>query len=242
MEFINVSGLRLDGRRPHEVRRLRSQLGMFPAADGSAMLEMGNTKVLAVVHGPREAVRRSTAEHDSAVLDCDLTIAPFATPERRKRRGGDRRVVEIETALRQCFEAVVELKLYPRSLISVHVLVLQSDGGLLAGSFQMRSGEHSGRQRRGRAGVSAIGNLPETLSEDTAAPGVQMPGANEHSAHSHVAHILFRVSCGLLDTHSALACAGDRRGTCRSVASLHRAARWHMRWSLTFSVDTRIHP
>jgi ribonuclease PH len=40
----------------------------------------------------------------------------------------------METALKQCYEASVELKLYPRSLISVHIMVLQSDGGLLAGA------------------------------------------------------------------------------------------------------------
>lgn len=133
MEYINISGLRLDGRRPHEVRRVRSQMGLFPRADGSALLEMGHTKVMAVVHGPREAPFKSATEHDAAVLECDFEIAAFATPERRKRRGGasDRRALEIETALRQSFESVIELHSYPRSLISLHVLVLQADGGLL---------------------------------------------------------------------------------------------------------------
>jgi hypothetical protein len=70
MEYINISGLRLDGRRPHEVRRVRSQLGLFPRADGSALLEMGHTKVMAVVHGPRESTHRSGSEHDAAVLEC----------------------------------------------------------------------------------------------------------------------------------------------------------------------------
>jgi len=72
MEYINISGLRLDGRRPHEVRRVRSQLGLFPRADGSALLEMGHTKVMAVVHGPRESTHRSGSEHDAAVLECDV--------------------------------------------------------------------------------------------------------------------------------------------------------------------------
>jgi exosome complex component RRP41 len=137
MEYINISGLRLDGRRPPEVRRLRTEFGLFPKADGSALLEMGHTKVLAVVHGPREAKFRSATEHDTAVLECDFTVAPFATPERRKRRAGaaDRRVTEIETALKQCFEAALELKHYPRSVISVHVMVIQSDGGLLAAAI-----------------------------------------------------------------------------------------------------------
>lgn len=64
------------------------------------------------------------------------SVAAFATPERRKRKGGDRRTTEIETALRQSFEAAVELKSYPRSLISLHIMVLQADGGLLPGPFR----------------------------------------------------------------------------------------------------------
>lgn len=43
-ELINPEGLRLDGRRPKELRRLNSQLGVLEDADGSAMFEMGYTK------------------------------------------------------------------------------------------------------------------------------------------------------------------------------------------------------
>lgn len=48
------SGLRVDGRRPPELRKLQCQLGVFKQADGSALLEQGNTKVLATVYGPHE--------------------------------------------------------------------------------------------------------------------------------------------------------------------------------------------
>lgn len=47
-------GLRLDGRRPHELRRIRCKLGVFEQPDGSAYLEQGNTKVLAAVFGPHQ--------------------------------------------------------------------------------------------------------------------------------------------------------------------------------------------
>ena len=45
MEFISPEGLRVDGRRPKELRKLRCQLGVLASADGSAIFEMGNTKV-----------------------------------------------------------------------------------------------------------------------------------------------------------------------------------------------------
>ncbi|CAI5506886.1 unnamed protein product [Closterium sp. Naga37s-1] len=58
MEFVSPEQLRLDGRRPKELRQLKCELGVLRSADGSASFEMGNTKVLAVVYGPRETPSR----------------------------------------------------------------------------------------------------------------------------------------------------------------------------------------
>ena len=55
---LRFAGLRVDGRRPPELRRLQCKLGVFQQADGSAFLEQGNTKVLAAVYGPHD-VRKS---------------------------------------------------------------------------------------------------------------------------------------------------------------------------------------
>ena len=44
-EFISVAGLRVDGRRSEEVRRIRTRFGLFQRVDGSAYYEQGNTKV-----------------------------------------------------------------------------------------------------------------------------------------------------------------------------------------------------
>ena len=47
-------GLRTDGRRPLELRRIRLRLGVFSQADGSAYIEQGKTKILATVYGPHQ--------------------------------------------------------------------------------------------------------------------------------------------------------------------------------------------
>lgn len=44
-EFVSPEGLRRDGRRAGELRRIRCQIGVLSDADGSAMFEMGNTQV-----------------------------------------------------------------------------------------------------------------------------------------------------------------------------------------------------
>ena len=58
-ELLSDQGLRADGRRAKELRRIRCRQGVFGQADGSAYLEQGNTKVLAAVYGPHEAGRRT---------------------------------------------------------------------------------------------------------------------------------------------------------------------------------------
>eukprot|EP00951_Prasinocladus_malaysianus_P030972 scaffold294561_cov25-Prasinocladus_malaysianus.AAC.2 len=47
MEFVSPEGLRLDGRRPKELRHLDAELGTLDRADGSATFVMGNTMVSA---------------------------------------------------------------------------------------------------------------------------------------------------------------------------------------------------
>jgi len=164
VEYLNISGLRVDGRRPGEIRRFAAAMGVFPRVDGSASVEMGNTRVLAVVHGPREVVRATaaaaaaataggagsgsgagavTAEGaDAAIIRCEYSVAPFAGADRRKRKGAtgtaaatDRRIGEAITALTESFAAAMETKLYANSQIDIHIHVLQDDGAALCGAF-----------------------------------------------------------------------------------------------------------
>jgi exosome complex component RRP41 len=59
MEFVSPEGLRLDGRRPKELRRLDAKLDVLASADGSAIFEMGNTKasvrIACTAHTPGHA-------------------------------------------------------------------------------------------------------------------------------------------------------------------------------------------
>lgn len=54
LELLSEQGFRADGRRAGELRKLRARMGVFARADGSAYIEQGNTKALAVVYGPHE--------------------------------------------------------------------------------------------------------------------------------------------------------------------------------------------
>lgn len=61
--LLSKIGLRLDGRRPNELRRIRCKLGVFTQPDGSAYIEQGLTKVLAAVYGPHQVLLNEFEEN-----------------------------------------------------------------------------------------------------------------------------------------------------------------------------------
>nr|KAF6404744.1 exosome component 4 [Rousettus aegyptiacus] len=80
LELLSDQGYRVDGRRAGELRKIQARMGVFAQADGSAYIEQGNTKALAVVYGPHE-IRgsRSRALPDRALVNCQYSSATFST-------------------------------------------------------------------------------------------------------------------------------------------------------------------
>lgn len=78
--------LRLDGRRWGELRRVSAQISTQAAADGSAYLEMGNTKIICTVAGPVEG----GSKRDAAEVKVEISVAGFSSIERRKGGRGDK--------------------------------------------------------------------------------------------------------------------------------------------------------
>ena len=57
-DILALAGLRIDGRRPEDLRTIRHRLAVAETADGSAYLEQGLNKVMVMVHGPQEPKRK----------------------------------------------------------------------------------------------------------------------------------------------------------------------------------------
>ncbi|KAI5020194.1 hypothetical protein ZWY2020_045082 [Hordeum vulgare] len=131
MEYVNpLTGFRVDGRRPNEMRQLKGEVGVVSRADGSALFEMGNTRVIAAVYGPREIQNRSQQQNNKeALVRCEYRMAEFSTGDRRRKPKGDRRSTEISLVIRQTMEASILTHLMPHSQIDIFVQVLQADGG-----------------------------------------------------------------------------------------------------------------
>lgn len=135
MEYVSFEGLRLDGRRFNECRRVRHEFAVDAAADGSCRLEMGNTVVQAVVYGPYER-RTAIEEGASEACECEATYgaSAFSTDGARAARRVDRRAQAHAAVLTKIVGEVVMVDLMPRCALSVRVTVLCDDGGARAAS------------------------------------------------------------------------------------------------------------
>lgn len=132
-ELLSDAGLRVDGRKVDELRKINCKLGVFEQADGSAYLEMGQTNVLAAVFGPHEVSRhggkmKNASLHDKAYVNCQYSQATFSTIERKRKPRSDIRSLELTNNMREIFDNVILTNLFPNSQIDIFLEVLQSDG------------------------------------------------------------------------------------------------------------------
>ncbi|CAG8661482.1 5457_t:CDS:2 [Acaulospora morrowiae] len=130
-ELIGPQGLRQDGRRANELRKIKCKPSVLSQADGSSYIEQGNTKCLAAVYGPREARQKGQVIHNKASINVELSLAPFSMSERKKRTKYDKRLLEIASAVKQTFEPVIMTSLFARSQIDIYLQILQFDGGII---------------------------------------------------------------------------------------------------------------
>lgn len=131
---IDKKGVRLDGRKPDELRPIKIDVGVLSNADGSAYIEQGKNKILAGAYGPREVHPKHLALQDRMLLRCRYHMAPFSVQE-RKSPAPSRREVELSKVIRESLEPSIFMEYYPRTALDVFVEVLQADGGTRCASI-----------------------------------------------------------------------------------------------------------
>jgi exosome complex component RRP41 len=107
--LLDENGIRCDGRKVNEPRRIMIKAGVLKNANGSAYIEFGENKILAGVFGPRDVHPKHLANTDRGILRCRYHMQPFSVGE-RKNPAPSRREIEI-------------------SVVDVFIEILQADGG-----------------------------------------------------------------------------------------------------------------
>jgi len=120
-------------RKNDEYRKVFLKTGVITQAKGSSYVEIGDTKVMVGVYGPREIQKRSDFTM-KGLISCEFKFAPFACTSRRAHQA-DAEELELSLLLKECLESTVRMNLYPKSCIDVFVTVLEDGGGALAAAI-----------------------------------------------------------------------------------------------------------
>lgn len=168
-ENLLKDGERIDGRKPEDMREVNMETGLLNRADGSALVELGNTRVLAAVFGPKELHPQHLQKPKKAVMQVRYNLAPFAV-EDRKRPGPSRRGKEIGLVARRALEPIVELEKFPKTGIEVYIEVLEANAstrvtGITAASLALAD---AGIPMKGMVSSCAVGKLEDTMVLDVA--------------------------------------------------------------------------
>jgi len=169
LKLIDENGLRIDGRRPDEMRPLKIEAGVLKRADGSAYVEWGLNKVMAAVYGPRECHPRHLQNPERALVQCNYNMASFSVDD-RKKPGPDRRSHEISKIISEALTHVVFTEYFPRTSIDVYIEVLQANAGtrcagLTAASVALAD---AGVPMRDLVASCAAGKVADTIVLDLA--------------------------------------------------------------------------
>ncbi|HAN94177.1 MAG: ribonuclease PH [Limnochordia bacterium] len=133
-----MSFVRADGRRHDELRPVQITRNVNMYAEGSVLIEVGNTKVIctATVEDKVPPFLRGTGE---GWITAEYSMLPRATAERnprestRGRIGG--RTHEIQRLIGRALRAVVDLKALGERTIWLDCDVIQADGGTRSASI-----------------------------------------------------------------------------------------------------------
>lgn len=123
---------RTDGRRADELREVRITPNFMPYAEGSALIEMGRTRVIcsATLEERVPPFKRNSGQ---GWLTAEYSMLPRATQQRTQRevgRGGPSgRTHEIQRLIGRSLRAITNLSRLGERTITLDCDVLQADGG-----------------------------------------------------------------------------------------------------------------
>lgn len=129
---------RIDGRSNEETRGIRITRNYMRYAEGSVLVEFGNTKVIctASIDEKVPPFLKGTGE---GWITCEYGMLPRSTQTRKPRDTGrgkvDGRTVEIQRLIGRALRSVVDLKKTGERTIWIDCDVIQADGGTRTASI-----------------------------------------------------------------------------------------------------------
>ncbi len=164
------------GRSPHDLRPVRIDPGFVPTATGSALITMGETRVICTA-SVQNSVPRWLAGAGRGWVTAEYGMLPASTGERKQRdvtKGRlDGRSVEIQRLIGRSLRGVIDFAALGERTIYIDCDVLTADGGTRCASIT--------------GGMVALRLATERLLAEGAITGSPLNGS------------VAAVSCGMVD-------------------------------------------
>ncbi|KAG2473120.1 MAG: Exosome complex component Rrp41 [Nitrosopumilales archaeon] len=165
--LLDENGIRCDGRKIDETRKVTIKAGVLKNANGSAYIEFGDNKIVVGVFGPRDVHPKHLANTDTGIIRCRYHMSPFSVTE-RKSPAPSRREIEIGKVIKEALQPALILDKFPRTSVDVFIEVLQADGGsrcaaLAAASVALAD---AGIPMRDMVSACAAGKVADTIILD----------------------------------------------------------------------------
>lgn len=128
---------RIDGRKPTELRPVRMTVNFLDYAEGSVLIEMGQTRVLCAA-SVEEKVPLFLEGKGQGWVTAEYNMLPRATHTRTARERDSRvsgRTQEIQRLIGRSLRAVVDMMALGPRTITLDCDVLQADGGTRTASI-----------------------------------------------------------------------------------------------------------
>jgi ribonuclease PH len=129
---MSVDGPRNDGRAPGDLRDVNIVTGFVKTATGSALIEVGGTRVICTA-SVDEDVPRWMAGQGKGWVTAEYGMLPASTGERKRRdvsKGRpDGRTVEIQRLIGRSLRGVVDFAALGERTVWIDCDVLEADGG-----------------------------------------------------------------------------------------------------------------
>src|ERR671931_133866 len=121
---------RVDGRQPSELRPVRIERGYIKYAEGSCLIEMGDTRVICTA-SLEDRVPPFLKGQGTGWVTAEYAMLPRSTNTRtpRETRGPSGRSQEIQRLVGRALRAVIERAKMGERTVWVDCDVIQADGG-----------------------------------------------------------------------------------------------------------------
>ena len=132
-----MSYVRLDNRAYDQIRNTKITPNISPYAEGSALIEVGGTKVICTA-SVEEKVPMFLRNKGQGWVTAEYAMLPRATNTRTQResnRGTSGRTQEIQRLIGRSLRAVVDMKVLGERQIFLDCDVIQADGGTRCASI-----------------------------------------------------------------------------------------------------------